>query len=106
MGKPTDDVWSWVKQQVGDKAVLLAAFAAFVGFGMAWARSTVAEAAEDKVAPVRAANAVMAKKQDRYEEDVHELAKDVREIYRVMPSRRMKSERLERPFGDHDGGEE
>lgn len=105
MSKPADEVWGWLKQQLGDKAVLLIAFTAFVGFGVAWGRSTIKDLAKDEVAPTQRQVAEHERRMGHYEEDVHEFAKDLRELYRVTPHD--FSDRLERPFPDHhhDGGE-
>lgn len=94
MGKPTEDLWAWLKFQLSDKGALAIAVAAFVLLGTSWDAHAVARRVE-----------AVEKKQDRYEEDLHEFAKDLRELYRVMP-RIQDSERLERPFPVHDGGVE
>lgn len=106
MSKPLEDLWAWLKVQIGDKAALLIVAAASVVFGVGWARAEVREAAHDEVDPVRLEQERQRRIMERYESDVHEFAKDLRELYRVTPWVR-QSERLERPFPSHDadGGE-
>lgn len=103
MGKAAEEVWGWLKQQLGDKAVLLIAFTAFVGFGVAWARSNMRDMVQDEMAPTQRQVDEHERRMAHYEEDVHEFAKDVRELYRVTPHD--YSDRLEKPFPGHDGGE-
>lgn len=99
MGKPADEVWSLLKETFGQKTVVTIALICFGIIGAAYARAWADEAMDRKLSPIL-------KKQERYEEDIHEFAKDLRELYRVSPTRR--SERLERPFPSHvdDGGEQ
>lgn len=103
MSKPLEEVWTWVKAQIGDKAALLVAGASFLLIGMAWARTEVRDANKEEIESIQREQERQRKAMERYEADVHEFAKDLRELYRVSPTRR--SERLEKPFPDHDGGE-
>lgn len=102
--KPAEEVWTWLKGQLGDKASMLLATLIFVALGIGWARAEVREANKDELTSIEREQARQRILMERYESDVHEFAKDLRELYRVSPTRR--SERLERPFPDHgDGGE-
>lgn len=103
MSKPLEDLWAWLKVQIGDKAALLIVAAASVVFGVGWARGEVREAAHDEVDPVRLEQERQRRVMERYEQDVHEFRKDVRELYRVTPWVR-PSPRLESPLVGHDGG--
>lgn len=94
----------WVKAQLGDKAAMLVAGASFLIIGMAYARAIVVQAAREEIDPIRVEQARMREMQERYEQDVHEFAKDLRELYRVTPWVR-QSPRLEQPFPEHDGGQ-
>lgn len=96
MAKPIDDAWAWLKTQVSTNTLMLAVLGFVVAIGGAWGRAAIDETIERKLRPLET-------KQERYEQDVHEFAKDLRELYRVTPWVR-RSERLEAPFPDHDGG--
>lgn len=106
MSKPAEEVWAWVKEHLGDKASMLVATLVFVAFGIGWARAEVRAAAKEDLDPIRIEQERQRALMERYESDVHEFAKDLRELYRVTPWVR-QSERLERPFPSHDadGGE-
>lgn len=105
MSKPAEQVWAWLREQLGDKFAMLMTFAVFVGIGVSWARSETRDAAHEVTDPVLLEQERQRRLMERYEADVHEFAKDLRELYRVSPFVR-RSERLERPFPDHgDGGE-
>lgn len=99
MSKPFEDAWAWLKTQVNSNALMLAVLGFVLAIGGAWARTALDELVDKKLEPIE-------RKQARYEADVHEFAKDLRELYRVSPVIR-RSERLERPFPTHgeDGGE-
>lgn len=99
MGKAADEIWTWVKQQLGDKAALLMACAAFVGFGVAWGRSFVGD-----VDAVKRQVDEHERKIAHHEEDLHQVELDMREVYRIMPRTR-DSDRLEHPWPGHDGGD-
>lgn len=103
MSKPAEEVWAWVKDQLGDKASMLIATLVFVAFGIGWARAEVRDAAHEEVDPVRLEQERQRRVMERYEQDVHEFRKDVRELYRVTPWVR-PSPRLESPLVGHDGG--
>lgn len=96
MSKPLDDAWAWLKAQVGDKAVMLVAL---VGLAAIAGEARINE----KLRPLSEEQARLRERQERYEADVHEFAKDVRELYRVSPVIR-RSERLESPFPARDAG--
>ena len=105
MSKPAEEVWGWLKSQLGDKASVLVATLVFVFIGIGWARAEVKAAAKEDIDPIRVEQERQRMLMERYESDVHEFAKDLRELYRVTPWTR-RSERLERPFPEHgDGGE-
>lgn len=99
MSKPLEDAWAWLKTHINSNALSLAVLGFVVAISGAWARTALDELVDRKLSP-------MERKQDRYESDVHEFAKDIRELYRVTPFVR-PSKRLERPaYEDHwDGGE-
>ena len=103
MSKPLDEAWAWLKGQLGDKAAMLIAGASFLGIGMAYAHNLVRDTAREETEPLRIEQARMRALQERYEDDVHEFGKDLRELYRVTPWVR-QSPRLEAPFPAHDGG--
>lgn len=104
MSGPADAAWAWVKAQLGDKSAMLLATLAFVVLGIGWARAEVREANKDVIDSVILEQQRQRKIMERYEEDVHEFRKDVRELYRVTPFVR-PSPRLETPIPAHgDGG--
>lgn len=102
--KLVDDVWAALKKRIDESAatlVVLVLLGLLVGFK---GKETLAGVVDEKLEPVLAKD----KQQDQQihflAEDGHELGKDMREIYRVMPRVR-DSDRLERPFPSHfDGG--
>jgi hypothetical protein len=101
--KPLDDLYTWLKRQVGASTVLIIVF----GVALIWialrGRDALAAIADERIQPVREDVGKLKAAQDRYESDVHEFGKDLRELYRVSPIVR-RSDRLEQPFPDHDGG--
>lgn len=101
-----DQVIAYLKKHISDSALMLTILSVLVIIGTLRGRDVLAGVAQEEVKPLREDVAKMSHKQDRYEEDVHEFAKDVRELYRVTPVLR-SSPRLEAPFPEHhdDGGE-
>lgn len=104
MSKPLEDAWAWLKSQLNTNAPVLAVLGFLVLLAGAWGRQAIVDVTDDRVQPVRVQVEKLSKAQDRYEDDVHELRKDVRELYRVTPFVR-PSPRLEAPLVVHDGGE-
>lgn len=104
MSKPLEDVWAWLKGQVNSNALMLAVLGFVVLISGAWGRAAVVELMDERTQALREEQARQRAAMARYESDVHEFAKDLRELYRVTPWVR-PSERLERPFPEHrDGG--
>lgn len=100
---PGDEVYAWLKRQIGARTVVIIVF----GCALIWValrgREALAAIADERIQPVRDEVGKLKAAQDRYEEDVHEFGKDLRELYRVSPIVR-RSDRLELPFPAHDGG--
>lgn len=103
MSKPAEEVWSWVKEQLGDKASMLIATLVFVAFGIGWARAEVRAAAKEDLDPIRIEQERQRAQMERYENEVREFRLDVRELYKVTPWVR-PSQRLEQPLSPLDGG--
>lgn len=102
--KAVEELWIWLGKHISNSALMLAVLAVLVAIFTLRGRDAIADVVDDRIQPVRDQVEKVDKKQDRYEEDVHEFAKDIRELYRVSPAIR-RSDRLEKPFPDHDAGE-
>ena len=102
--KLLDDVWAKLKKRIDESfltLVILLAVGVIAGFR---GRDTVAGVVDEQIQPVRRQADENTQKLKFQAEDIHELGKDVRELYRVVPRVR-DSARLEAPFPTHaDGG--
>lgn len=102
--KLLDDVWANLKKRVDDSSVMLAILLVLGGIVALRGREVVASVVDEQIQPVRRQADENTQKLKFQADDIHELGRDVRELYRVMPRVR-DSARLEAPFPAHaDGG--
>lgn len=102
--KVLDDVWDRVKKRLDDSAVFLAVLLILGALGASRGRGAITDVVKEEIAPVQRQANENTQKLVHQADDVHELGKDVRELYMSQRTGR-RSERLEAPFPDHDGGE-
>lgn len=103
MSKPLDELWAWAKTQLGDKAAMLVALAAFALFGMSWARGETRGAAREEVAPLRAEVDLYREELRANRVETREARADLRDWYLSQKLGR-SSARLEAPLPPLDGG--
>ncbi len=86
---------------IAGAAVVLVAGTASV---VAWGQHAIDAGVAGKLEPVEKRIATVEQGQQDLKSDLHEVQKDIRELYRVLPTKSRRSERLEQPLPALDGG--